>query len=74
MQAFGESFREAVGESLCHDRVIVVVLGPEPVAQLLQSDSAGHRERADMIGQARFLGAIKSARDRQGSLPSLFDC
>src|SRR5260370_1313305 len=32
MQPFGKSFCEAVGNSLRHDRVIIVVLRPEPIA------------------------------------------
>ena len=57
VQAFGESFRQAIGEGLGHDRVVVVVLGPEPVAQFLQTDPAGYCERTDVIGQAGFLWA-----------------
>ncbi len=51
MQAFGKSFSQAVGEGLRHDRVVIVVRGPEPVAQLFQADSARHRECPDVIGQ-----------------------
>ena len=55
MQALGESLSQAIGEGLRHDRVVVVVLGPEPVAQFFQADSAGYGERADMIVQTGFL-------------------
>src|SRR6185369_8679170 len=49
VQAFGESFSQAIGQSLRHNRIVVVVLGPEPVAQFLQADPAGYCERADVI-------------------------
>ena len=55
VQAFGESLSQAIGEGLRHDRVVVVVLGLEPVAQLLQADAAGYRERTDMIVQTHFV-------------------
>ena len=41
---------------LRHDGVVVVVLGPEAVAQLLQADAAGHREGADVVAQPGLLG------------------
>src|SRR6202012_3546363 len=50
MQAFGKGFRQAICDGLSHDRVVVIILSPEPVAELLQADSAGHGEGADMIG------------------------
>ena len=53
VQAFGEGFGEAVGEGLGHDGVVVVVLGAEAVAELLQADAAGDGEGADVVGQAR---------------------
>ena len=65
MQAFGEGFGQAIGDGLRHDGVVVVVLGPEAVAQLLQADPAGHRESADVIGQPGFLG-----RDEVGERPA----
>ena len=55
VQAFRESFGQTIGDGLSHDCVVVVVLGPEAVAQFLQADPAGYRERADMIGQPRFF-------------------
>src|SRR5215470_10453884 len=55
VQAFGESFSEAISESLRHDRVVVVVLGPVRLAQLLQSDATSDCECADMIEQPRSL-------------------
>ena len=57
VQALGERLGQPVGERLGHDGVVVVVLGPEPVAQLLQADAGGHREAADVVGQARVLAA-----------------
>ena len=65
MQAFGEGFGEAVGERFGHDRVVVVVVGSELVAQLLQADAAGYCERADVIGQPGFLW-----RDEVGERPA----
>ena len=62
VQAFGERLGQAIGDRLGHDGVVVVVLGPEPVAQLLQADAGGHGEAAEMIGQRRSrFGAMKSA-------------
>ena len=55
MQAFGEGFGEAIGDGLGHDGVVVVVLGPEAVAQFLEADAAGDGEGADVIGQAGLL-------------------
>ena len=55
VQAFGEGLGQAVGERLGHDGVVVVVLGAESVAELLQADAGGHREGADVIGQAGLL-------------------
>ena len=55
MQAFGEGFGQAIGDGLRHDRVVVVVLGAEAIAQLLQADAAGDREGADVVGQSGFL-------------------
>ena len=57
VQALGESLSQAIGEGLRHDRVVVVVLGPVPVAQFLQADPAGYRECADMIAQTQFPSA-----------------
>ena len=56
VQALGEGFGEAVGEGLGHDGVVVVVLGAEAVAELLQADAGGDGEGADVIGQAGLLG------------------
>ncbi len=55
VQAFGECFSQAIGDCLRHDRVVVVVLGTEHVAQLLQADAAGHREGTYVIGQPGFF-------------------
>ena len=71
VQAFGESFRQAIGEGLRHDRVVVVVFRPEPVAQFLQSDPAGYRERADVIAQAGFFGRDKVGK-RSAGLTTFF--
>src|ERR1700727_1979663 len=54
VQALGEGFCQAISDGLRHDRVVVVILRPEPVAQLLQADPTGYRERTDMIGKSLF--------------------
>ena len=74
VQAFGERFGQSVGEGLGHDGVVIVVRGAEPFAQLLQANSAGHGECADVIGSPVSFGAMKSASDRQGSFPSRSAC
>ena len=56
MQAFSKSLGQSIGKGFRHDGVIVVVLRPEAVAQLLQADSAGDSERADVILQPGFPG------------------
>ncbi len=56
VQAFGKGFRQAVGDGLGHDGVVVVVLGAEAVAQLLKADAAGDREGADVVGQPGLFG------------------
>src|ERR1700738_3996155 len=57
MQAFGESFSQAICDSLRHDRIVVVVLCPKPVAKFFQTDPASHRERTDMIPATLFPSA-----------------
>ena len=44
------------------------------ITQFPEADSAGHRKRADMVRKSGFFGATKSARERQGSLPSRLVC
>src|SRR5262249_27317929 len=56
VQIFGKSFRQAIGQGLRHDRVVVVVFRAESLADLLQADAAGDREGADVIWQPRFYG------------------
>ena len=65
VQAFGEGFGETIGDRLCHDCVVVVVVGAEFVAELLQADSGGYRECSDVIGQTCFL-----RRDEIGERPA----
>src|SRR6202012_751288 len=55
VQAFGEGFRQAVGDGFRHDRVVVVVLGTEAVAEFLETNAAGYRESSDVVGQSGFL-------------------
>ena len=57
VQAFGEGFGQAVGNGFRHDRVVVVVLGAEAVAEFLEADAAGHGEGSDVVLQAGFLWA-----------------
>ena len=52
MHHFGEGFGEAVGEQLGHDGRVVVALGAELVAKLLQADSGREGEGADVVGRA----------------------
>src|SRR6185437_7371414 len=56
VQAFGERFGEAVGYSLRHDRVVVVVRGAETLAQYVEPDPRGDREGADVVWQTRLPG------------------
>ena len=74
VQAFGEGFGEAVGDGLGHDGVVVVVVGAEAVAEFLEADAAGDGEGADVSGRPVSFGAMKSASERQGSLPSRLAC
>ena len=55
VETFCESLSQPIGEGFRHDCVVVVVLGPEPVAQILQADPARNREGSDMVRQAGFL-------------------
>src|SRR5580698_481849 len=57
VQTFGKCFCQTISYCLRHNGVVVVVLSPEPVAQLLQSDSAGHSKTTNMIGQPRLFGS-----------------
>ena len=57
MQAFGEGLGQAVGERLEHDRAVVVVLGEELRLLLLAAEARGHREEADVVGEARLDAA-----------------
>ena len=52
VQAFGESFSQAVGNGFGHDRVVVIMRRTEVVAKFLQANAAGDREGADMILQS----------------------
>ena len=52
MQTFSESFCQAIGHGFRHDRIVVVMLSPEPVTQVLQTEPGGYREGTDVIGQA----------------------
>ena len=67
VQAFGKSFRQPVCKGLCHDRVVIVVRGPELVAQLLQTNPAGDCEGANVIAQPGLL-----RRNEVGQRPARF--
>src|SRR5271170_6022255 len=73
VQAFREGFGQTICDSLRHDRVVIVVLGSEAVAKLLQADTAGYRERADVIGQCRFLRR-NEVRERSARFAALSVC
>src|SRR5579859_2479319 len=66
MQAFGKSFGQTVCDGLGHDRVVVVVFGPEAVAQLLEADAAGNRESSDIVGKPGLPGGDKVAERPAG--------
>src|SRR5215469_10033923 len=51
VQAFGKGFCQTVGDGLSHNRVIVIVLGPELIAKFLEADSAGYGKGANMVGK-----------------------
>src|SRR5207247_4051828 len=55
VQQLGEGLRQPVGQGLRHDRVVVVVLLLEALADRLNANSARDRERADVILEARGL-------------------
>src|SRR5579872_625839 len=59
MKALGESLGQTIGNGLSHNRVVVVVLSPEPVAQFLQTNTAGYGKRAYVIRQPGFLRGDK---------------
>src|SRR6476620_10956255 len=56
VQAFGEGLCQPVGDGLRHDRVVIVIICLEPVAELSQTYTAGYGEGADVIAHARFSG------------------
>src|SRR6185312_12098504 len=49
VQPLRERLREPVGERLRHDRAVVVVLGLEPGDELVQAETGGDRERAEVV-------------------------
>src|SRR5215469_8418366 len=49
MEALGKSLGQTISQRFRHDRVEVVVLCPVRLAQFLQANPAGYRERANMI-------------------------
>src|SRR5262249_48392528 len=71
VQALGEGFREAVGDGFRHDGVVVVMLSSEPIAQLLQTDTAGYRKPTDVIAKPGLLRSDEVCQ-RAAWLASLF--
>jgi hypothetical protein len=68
VQTLGEGLGEAVGDRLGHDRVVVVVLRAEGVAQLLQSRTPCVTANAPMWSTRPLpFGAMKSERIGSGS-------
>ena len=55
MQTFRKSLSQAICKRLRHDCVVIVVIGPELIAEVFQPNSACHRERADVIRQPGLL-------------------
>ena len=52
VEMLGERLGEAIGERLHHDRAVVVVLGLEPLDQIVGAEPGRHGERAEVVGQA----------------------
>ena len=52
VQALGEGFGQTVGQGFGHNRVVIVIFRAEAVAEVFQTDAAGDRESAEVIGQA----------------------
>src|SRR5258708_14274266 len=67
VKTFRESFVQPICDGFRHDRVVVVVFSLESVAQFLQADPAGYRERTDMIKQPRLSGRDE-VRERSARL------
>ena len=74
VQAFGEGFGEAVGEGLGHDGVVVVVVGRKRSQSSLRPMPLVTAKAPMWSGRPVSLGAMKSASERQGSLPSRLAC
>ena len=53
VEHLGEGLGQAVGEGLGHDRVVVVVVGLEPLRQLLGAEAGRDGEGAEVVGDAR---------------------
>ena len=66
MQQLGERFREPVGESLHHDRLVVVVFGFELGTQLVGAFAGRDAEATEVVGHG-LIGATKSASDSVGA-------
>ena len=60
MQPLGESFREAIGQRLDHDRRVIVIGVLEAVGDVVLADAGRDHEGADMIRLAASSGATKS--------------
>ena len=53
MQPFGKRFGKPVGQRFCHDRVVIIMVFFESLAQGLDPDSRGHRKPAQVIRKPR---------------------
>ena len=51
MHALGESFGQAVGQRLDHDRGVIVIGALEALGHRVLADAGGDREGADIIGK-----------------------
>src|SRR5438128_4705331 len=51
VQVFSEGFREAIGQRLGHDRVVIVMVEFEPAAEFFDAEARADRERAEVIRQ-----------------------
>ena len=52
MQVFGKGFRQAIGQGFGHDRIVVVMIALEALAEILDSKACAHRKCAQEILQS----------------------
>ena len=51
MQALSESFRQAIGQRLGQDGVVIVIGTLEALGEIVLADAGRHHEGADMVGK-----------------------